>query len=963
MKEQSRIKKDPKMQKTTTPARFSTLASMIAPVFASVLCCTAALGSSMNATVAPPSTALPVAAESARAGDERQVFLSPFLPAAKPSVRIQGAIEVDFLPELVEMIPMQGVFDLVQFPLPDGTVRDLWLTEFRVASEETTVAVMKPGANGEPVADYSLAPLARTFRGRVTGVDKSLVYLSFSPTSVAGFINIEGRVFSISNGPRGEMPVVISDMDNLPEGAINWYEYSCETRKGGEAGQGSGDGGVAELPVCQVLEMAFETDNEFRGLFASDQAAVDYATQIAAGMNVIYLEEQNLYPLMKFLRVWSQGVTDPWTAGGSGAQLDQFVNAWGGGGGPAGSNPRDLAHLISARNLGGGVAYLNAVCNPDIGFAVSGNLSGFFPFPLQNNNGQNWDIVVTSHEMGHNCGCTHTHDLGIDNCANGSCITNGTIMSYCHLCPGGLSNIVLNFAGGNKTQMDAFLAGAACLSQPCPIYDPASFQASDGSFVDAVRLTWIAPAVAALRYEIERRAVGGGAYSALAPNVAGTATSYSDTTALVGTNYEYRIRAVRVDTGLPSDWVGPDQGFKGVLGPTALQASDGEFSDRISLVWTAPTGYTPLNYAIYRGTAGATPLKIDEVAATALTYDDLGTYTEFDPAWPDTDGDLNPGPPPATDSGVVYFYEVRAQVSATTVSAPSADTGFRAPSGPTNLNATGGLNSTTPPLTDRVRLSWSLPGTVNSVYVYRSAGGGAFVEVARVSGSPTRWNDLQVLPDVAYTYKVRSFSNLQGLSAPSDIDLGFVLPPPAMTVATDGTASTVTLNWVKPSTWNPSSYTVWRKRSGRDPWPASPLASDLPSTTLSFVDSTAEPGAVYVYAVAGKSGQFNSYSDRGSPNTGYPTVLPPTAVTASDGTIAGHVQVTWTATGATTNVTWQVWRRQQGSTGDFTLLRSVTQQFLLDSTAVPGIVYQYQLRTRASNGATSAPSATETGFR
>ena len=235
--------------------------------------------------------------------------------------------------------------------------------------------------------------------------------------------------------------------------------------------------------------------------------------------------------------------------------------------------------------------------------------------------------------------------------------------------------------------------------------------------------------------------------------------------------------------------------------------------------------------------------------------------------------------------------------------------------------------------------------------------------MARVSGSATRWNDLQALPDVAYTYRVRSFSNLVGLSAPSDIDLGFVLPPPAMTAASDGTSSAVTLNWTKPATWNPSAYTVWRKRSGRDPWPAIPLASDLPATTLSFVDNTAEPGAVYVYAVSGKSGQFNSYSDRGSPNTGYPTVLPPTAVAATDGTIPGHVQVTWTATGTSSNVSWQVWRRPQGSTAAFSLIRTVTQPFHLDSTAVPGTVYEYQVRTRASNGATSAPSATDTGFR
>ena len=51
--------------------------------------------------------------------------------------------------------------------------------------------------------------------------------------------------------------------------------------------------------------------------------------------------------------------------------------------------------------------------------------------------------------LGHNFDAPHTHDMypQIDNCAGGDCVgaDNGTIMSYCHLCPGGMSNIVLNF--------------------------------------------------------------------------------------------------------------------------------------------------------------------------------------------------------------------------------------------------------------------------------------------------------------------------------------------------------------------------------------------------------------------------------------------------------------------------------------------------------------------------------------
>jgi len=247
--------------------------------------------------------------------------------------------------------------------------------------------------------------------------------------------------------------------------------------------------------------------------------------------------------------------------------------------------------------------------------------------------------------------------------------------------------------------------------------------------------------------------------------------------------------------------------------------------------------------------------------------------------------------------------------------------------------------------------------------VYRSSAGTPFVEVARLLGSATRWNDLSVVADVAYQYQVRTFSNLEGMSALSDIDLGFALPPPPMVAATDGTGAEVRLTWVKPSTWSPSGYKVWRKRSGRDPWPSEPIASDLPASTLTFTDANAEPGAVYVYAVAGKSAQFNSYSDRGTPNTGYPTVLPPNGVIATDGTMVASVQLTWTPVGTTSNVSWEVWRRRAGTNDGYVRIRTVTQPILFDSTAVPGTIYQYFVKTKASNGAVSLPSITDNGYR
>ena len=127
---------------------------------------------------------------------------------------------------------------------------------------------------------------------------------------------------------------------------------------------------------------------------------------------------------------------------------------------------RDLAHFLSGRGLGGGVAWLGVMCNPDWGYALSANLGSNFPYPIENNNGNNWDLFVFMHELGHNFGAPHTHGLEppYDDCANGDCsiVPNGTIMSYCHGCEGGLANIRLEFCPPNIENITTHLAKAEC---------------------------------------------------------------------------------------------------------------------------------------------------------------------------------------------------------------------------------------------------------------------------------------------------------------------------------------------------------------------------------------------------------------------------------------------------------------------------------------------------------------------
>lgn len=127
-----------------------------------------------------------------------------------------------------------------------------------------------------------------------------------------------------------------------------------------------------------------------------------------------------------------------------------------------------LAHLLSTRPLGGGIAYVNVLCSESYQCAFSSSLTTLIvPVPTYS-----WNVECVTHEMGHNLGSQHTHacvwngnNTQIDDCGNvyyanngltpegSACFnpnspiipTNGTIMSYCHLIGGVGINFNLGF--------------------------------------------------------------------------------------------------------------------------------------------------------------------------------------------------------------------------------------------------------------------------------------------------------------------------------------------------------------------------------------------------------------------------------------------------------------------------------------------------------------------------------------
>ncbi len=226
---------------------------------------------------------------------------------------------------------------------------------------------------------------------------------------------------------------------------------------------------------CTLLEakIAIECDYQYHQIFSNDLAAqTAHVTSLLAAASARYEDQIDTvltYPYVQFNTNVNDGWSTPESGGGSIDMLNEFVGAWTGNI-PGGAN---MGHFLSGAGLGGGVAYLSGICDASqtFAFAVSGNLDGQLQFPITVNP-FNWEFIVFTHETGHSFSSPHTHDYSpqIDNCAGGSCITNGTVMSYCHLCPGGMNNMTTLF---HPTVVDVMKNGAgSCL----PLYVGATVQ-------------------------------------------------------------------------------------------------------------------------------------------------------------------------------------------------------------------------------------------------------------------------------------------------------------------------------------------------------------------------------------------------------------------------------------------------------------------------------------------------------
>src|SRR5713226_8043158 len=499
-----------------------------------------------------------------------------------------------------------------------------------------------------------------------------------------------------------------------------------------------------------------------------------------------------------------------------------------------------------------------------------------------------------------------------------STVSNGTTYFY--------KVAAVNSVGPGPLSNEASATPTAAPTVPSA---PQNLTASAGNA--SVLLSWAAPAsnggAPVGSYNVWR-STSSGTESLLTSGVVGT--SYTDSSALNGITYFYKVAAVNsVGPGPLSNEASATPATV-PSAPQNLVASAGNGS--VSLSWTAPAsnGGAPVtSYNVLRSTTSG--------AETALSSGVTGTtYTDS-----------------SALNGTTYFYKVTAvnsagpgaasnEASATPTAAPTV------PSAPQNLTASAGNAS--------VLLSWAAPASnggapVGSYNVWRSTSSGT--ESLLTSGVVgTSYTDSSALNGITYFYKVAAVNSVGPgpLSNEASATPATVPSAPQNLVASAGNGS-VSLSWTAPASNGGAPVTSYNVLRSTTSGAETALSSGVTGTT--YTDSSALNGTTYFYKVTAvnSAGPGAASNEASATPTAAPTVpSAPQNLTASAGNAS--VLLSWAApasNGGAPVGSYNVWRST--SSGTESLLTSgVVGTSYTDSSALNGITYFYKVAAVNSVG-------------
>lgn len=362
---------------------------------------------------------------------------------------------------------------ILQVPL-DGIMRNIRLIKNPCMKEDFLVRTQA----GLDIQDYDYQ-FGAYYLGVIENMPNTIAAISFFHDDIVGVISNGNGNYVLGksdiHATNSLEYIVYNDKDLLIENPSRCGTLESMRSK---ASASMTQSAVTETITTKCVKIYFECDYQFYLDHGSNTTtATNFATSLFNNVSTLYLNDSVSTGISQIL-VWT--TSDPYASFMStGDMLDTFSSRM-----YANGFNGDLAHLLSNKSAGGGIAWLDVLC--DIDYYKCG-VSASLENSITSLPTYSWNSNVITHELGHNIASPHTHacawngnNTRIDNCAGnyniayqeGNCNSfpanppaGGTMMSYCHLQSVGV-NLSLGFGPQPGALVRSKVNGAACLT-PC----------------------------------------------------------------------------------------------------------------------------------------------------------------------------------------------------------------------------------------------------------------------------------------------------------------------------------------------------------------------------------------------------------------------------------------------------------------------------------------------------------------
>ncbi|QKZ13136.1 fibronectin type III domain-containing protein [Spirosoma sp. KUDC1026] len=484
---------------------------------------------------------------------------------------------------------------------------------------------------------------------------------------------------------------------------------------------------------------------------------------------------------------------------------------------------------------------------------------------------------------------------------------------------GNVTTYTDNTVGGGTYRVRAILATGApttysneftISTPPQPPTTPTSLAATAESS-NSIKLTWNnGSGGTPTDYQIERGTASGGPFSLLQTVTYSRTPTFTDNSAVGGTQYCYRIRAR--NSGGSSNYTTPVCATP-PLAPTSVNnlKAAAISSSSIKLTWDRYGKEISLSIERRMGQTGSW-------SRVGAATSDGGEYTDN-----------------GLSGGTEYCYRI-AEEGHNYSGIACATTGASAPNAPARLTATAVSSS-------QINLQWAdISDNETGFQIERASSvTGTFSKIADVGANTTMFSDQNLTASTQYCYRIRTV-NAAGTSGYTDVQCATTPAPPVGApqnlVATAASTTQINLTWTGVTGAN--SYQLERSPNGNDNWSK---ITDPAGSATSYSDPNLTPNTRYYYriraVISGTAGPYSNVTNALTPDA------PPAAPARLTATAASFSQITLSWADLSANETgFQLERSTDGTTFSKVADLAANITTYSDQNLSPQTRYYYRIR-------------------